>query len=243
MGEFEVAISGGVWVAAGAEAGIAEIRPSVCGATGTLRVTACGSMGRAVLMPTLTELMRSNPDLRVDLVLTDAVLDLAATGVDVAVRIGDLRDSNLVATSLGTKRRILCAAPSYLASRPAPRRLSDLAGHECITPPDAQQWSFTVGAQERTVRAGGRLTVSSFEGVHDACIAGAGIAMLSSWYTRGHLAAGQLVSVELEDARPKELAVWAVYPTRRQLLPKVRVFVDAMREALSLDDSGLTEAA
>jgi DNA-binding transcriptional LysR family regulator len=148
------------------------------------------------------------------------------------MRFDELRDSSLVATALGSKRRMLCAAPSYLAKHPAPRVLSDLAQHQCITTTELQPWSFQTGQQERTPRVAGRLTVNSFEDFHDACMAGAGIALLSSWYTAVYLQSGRLVAITLEDAQPKELAVWAVYPTRRQVLPKVRVFVEAMRGVL-----------
>jgi DNA-binding transcriptional LysR family regulator len=119
---------------------------------------------------------------------------------------------------------MLCAAPSYLAKHPAPRVLSDLAQHQCITTTELQPWTFQTGQQERTLRVAGRLTVNSFAGLHDACIAGAGIALLSSWYTAEYLQSGRLVAIALGDAQPKELAVWAVYPTRRQVLPKVRMF-------------------
>lgn len=110
--------------------------------------------------------------------------------------------------------------------------LSDLAQHQCITTTELQPWTFQTGQQERTLRVAGRLTVNSFEGIHDACMAGTGIALLSSWYTAEYLQSGRLVGIALEDAQPKELAVWAVYMTRRQVLSKVRVSVEAMRGVL-----------
>jgi DNA-binding transcriptional LysR family regulator len=76
-------------------------------------------------------------------------------------------------------------------------------------------------------------SVSSLDGVFDACMAGAGLAVLSSWHADAEIASGKLVQIELMDASPKELEIWAVYPTRRQVLPKVRVFVEAMRERLA----------
>lgn len=144
---------------------------------------------------------------------------------------GKPRDSSLVPTALGSKRRMRRAATSYLAKHPAPHVLSDLAQHQCITATELQPWTFQTGQKERTLRVTDRRTVNSFEGIHDACMAGAGIALLSSWYTAEYLQSGSLVAIALEDAQPKELAVWAVCPTWRQVLPKVRVFVEAMRES------------
>jgi DNA-binding transcriptional LysR family regulator len=216
-----------------AEAGRAIISPSQNGAAGLLRVTACGSIGRAVIMPLITTLLDENPGLRVDMLLTDAVVDIVSTGVDVAVRIGELKDSNLIATSLGSNRRILCASPQYLSRRGSPRRLSELADHDCVAPTGTLHWQFDVDGEERAVRISGRVTVSSLDGVFDACMAGAGLAVLSSWHADAEIASGKLVQIELMDASPKELEIWAVYPTRRQVLPKVRVFVEAMRERLA----------
>jgi DNA-binding transcriptional LysR family regulator len=216
-----------------AEAGRAVISPSQNGAAGLLRITACGSIGRAVIMPLIATLLDENPGLRVDVLLTDTVVDIVSTGVDVAVRIGDLRDSNLIATSLGVNRRILCASPKYLSRRGSPRRLSDLADHDCIAPTGTLHWQFKVGGEERAVRISGRVTTSSIDGVFDACVAGAGLAVLSTWQADAEIASGKLVQINLEDATPKDLEVWAVYPTKRQVLPKVRVFVEAMRECLT----------
>ncbi len=196
-------------------------------------MTACGSVGRAVIMPLITTLLDENPGLRVDMLLTDTVVDIVSTGVDVAVRIGELRDSNLIATSLGVNRRILCASPQYLSRRGSPSRVSDLADHDCIAPTGTLHWQFDVNGQERAIRISGRVTISSLDGVFDACVAGAGLAVLSSWHADADIASGKLVQIDLKDATPKELEIWAVYPTRRQVLPKVRVFVEAMRERLA----------
>lgn len=145
---------------------------------------------------------------------------------------GKSRDSSLVPTALGSKRRMRRAATSYLGKYPAPRVLGDLAQHQCITTTELRPWTFQTGQQERTLRVAGRLIFNSFEGSHDACMAGIGIALLSSWYTAEYLQSNHLVAIALEDVQPKELAVRAVYPTRRQVLPKVRVFVEAMRGVL-----------
>lgn len=215
-----------------AEAGKAVVSPAENGASGLLRVTACGSIGKAVLLPLISKLLQENPDLRIDILLTDTLVDIVSTGVDVAIRIGELRDSSLVATQVGTSRRLLCASPAYLKSHGAPESLADLAAHECITPTGTLHWQFLAQGSEQNVRVAGRLTTSSIDGVHDACVTGAGLAILSHWHAKDDIAAGRLVAVLLRDAEPKELSIWAVYPTKRQILPKVRIFVDAVKQRL-----------
>jgi len=121
--------------------------------------------------------------------------------------VGKPRDSSLFATALGSKRRMLCAAPQLPGQTPAPRVPSDLVQHQCITTTELQPWTFQTGQQEHTLRVAGRLTVNSFEGIHGACRAGAGIALLSSWYTAEYLQSSRLVAIALDDTQPKELAV------------------------------------
>lgn len=216
-----------------AEAGRAVVSPTEKGATGLLRVTACNSIGHAVIMPLLSKLLDENPSLRIDLLLTDTLVDIVSTGVDVAVRIGDLKDSSLIASPLGINKRILCASPAYLARREAPRTVRELAVHDCIATTGTLHWPFNVAGREQSVRIAGRVTTNSIDGVHNACVAGAGLAILSTWHVDEDIEAGRLVPIALEDAEPKELGIWAVYPTRRQILPKVKIFVDAVRERLS----------
>lgn len=215
------------------EAGRAVVSPTENGATGLLRVTACNSIGHAVIMPLLSRLLDENPSLRIDLLLTDTFVDIVSTGVDVAVRIGDLKDSSLIASPLGANKRILCASPGYLVRRGVPKTLHDLSEHECVATTGTLHWLFNVGGSEQAVRITGRVSTNSVDGVHNACVAGAGLAILSTWHVDADIEAGRLVPITLEDAEPKELGIWAVYPTRRQILPKVRVFVDAVRERLS----------
>ena len=216
-----------------AEAGRAVIAPSTIGAAGLLRVTACGSLGRSVLMPLVPQLLKENPQLRIDLLLTDSVVDIVSTGVDVAVRIGDLRDSSLIATLLGRNTRILCASPDYLSARGRPKRLGDLSEHDCILTTGTLHWRFTSDGKDRSVRVSGRVSASNIEGVLDACLVGAGLAVLSTWHAESHIASGRLVQIKLKDAAPKELPIAAVYPTNRQVLPKVKVFIAAVKQNLA----------
>lgn len=216
-----------------AEAGQASLQAPREGATGLLRVTACGSIGRAIIMPLLPELIDKHPGLRVDLQLTDTLIDIVSSGIDVGIRIGELKDSNLIASPLGENKRLLCAAPSYVEKRGLAATLDELLQHECILPSGGFHWVFTDGNSEKTVNVSGRISVSNMDGVMDACVAGNGIAMLSSWHADDALRAGKLLEIKFADFYPRSVPIWAVYPTRRQLLPKVEVFIQSMKERLS----------
>ena len=215
-----------------AEAGRAALAPSDHGATGLLRVTAAAAFGRMIIMPLVPRLLDENPALSIDIELTDGITDLVGRGMDVGIRIAQLRDSSLVARRLAPNPRILCAAPSYLERHPAPRTVADLADHDCITFSGVSHWPFQVGAKERMIRVEGRCSSNSIEGAHEACVGGAGLTVLSDWDIRPEIDAGRLVAIQLDDATPRELSIWAVFPTARQVLPKVRVFVDHLSAAL-----------
>jgi DNA-binding transcriptional LysR family regulator len=211
----------------------AELAPGERGASGLLRVTAPAAFGRKVVAPLIPELLAENPNLRIDLELTDTVVDIAGAGMDLAIRIGRLRDSTLIARRLAPNARVLCAAPAYLARAGSPREISDLAAHECLTLSGVDRWPFDVGGRRHDVRVGGRFASSSIEALHQACIGGAGLALLSQWDVADELRSGALVSVDLRNASPQELAIWAVYPSARLVPPKLRVFVAALERRLA----------
>lgn len=202
--------------------------------TGLLRVTAPAAFGRKIVTPMVPAFLAAHPDLRLDLQLTDSVVDIVAAGIDLAVRIGRLRDSSLVARKLVPNERVLCAAPAYLARAGTPRTLDDLGGHECLVLSGAAHWPFQdCHGQTREVRVGGRFASSSVEALHAACVGGLGLALLSAWDIVEELRAGTLVRVALDAALPQEFAIYAVYPTTRLVPPKVRAFIAALEGALA----------
>lgn len=213
--------------------GRAAIRPSASGAAGLLRVTASEPFGRKVVTAMLPAFLRDNPDLRVDLQLTDSVVDIVAAGIDVAIRIAPLRDNALIALRLADSPRRLHAAPAYLEAVGAPRRLADLGDHQCLTLTGTNGWAFRVGERLRRVVVSGRCASNSIDALHEACLRGLGLALLSDWNTAEDVAAGRLVPVTLSDGVPETLGIWAVYPTRRLVPPKVKLFVEALKRHLS----------
>lgn len=217
----------------GEAAGRASLRAASAGVSGRLRVTTSLAFGRKVVAPLVPRLLREHPELHIDLELTDHVVDIVASGVDLSIRLGLLRDSSMVARRLGPNARVLCAAPAYLAARGLPRLLDDLRGHDCLALSGATHWAFETGGRERQVRVQGRFTANSIEALHQAALGGAGITLESRWNVAGDVASGALVEIALEDAVPQVWSIWAVYPSARLVLPKLRMFVDALETLIN----------
>lgn len=216
-----------------AEEAKGSLRPGAHGAKGILRITAPAAFGRIAIMPLVPSLLETNPELQVDLQLTDAVVDIAGSGIDVAIRIAPLKDSELVARQIAPNPRVLCASPDYLGHRGAPGTLEELHRHACIRLANMPQWPLVSGGQVRLVRTEGRFVCNSVEGVRTACVQGLGIAMLTYFDVRAELESGLLLPIELADARPEELSVWAVMAARRHLPMRVRTFLDLLEKSLA----------
>lgn len=210
----------------------AAIRPSGAGASGILRVTASAPFGRKVVAPMIPAFMRANPDLQVDLQVTDAITDIVASGIDVAIRIAVLRDNSLIARRLDANPRKLYASPAYVAEHGAPKILADLADHQCLAITGVSHWTFMIGDKPVQQRVSGRFTASGVETLHMACLGGLGITMLSDWNIREDVAAGRLVEVPLADAVLESWSIWAVYPSARLVPAKTRLFIDTLGQHL-----------
>lgn len=202
------------------------------GVAGLVRVAASTAFGRRMILPMVPGFLRANPGVRVDLLLDDELADMIAEGVDVAIRIAPLRDSALVARRLADNPRILCAAPGYLAARGRPAVLADLAAHVCLTRGGESHWGFVGGGRALRQRVEGRFTSNSVEALAQACRDGLGIARLARWNAADDLAAGRLEELPLADAVPEPLAIWSVFPSARQVPPRVRAFVAALEREL-----------
>lgn len=203
---------------------------------GLLRVAVPMSLGLAEIAPRLPQLFERYPELQVDLSLTDRMVDVVEEGVDVAIRVRrDLPDSTLIATRLCAFSRVLTAAPAYLAKRGTPAVPSDLAAHACILygrMPDPALWTFVGPHGEQTVRVQGPLTVDNSFAMQACLVAGVGIALTPAFVVHKDLDAKRL-TVCLPGFEPAPRSVFALYPTAKHLSPKVRAFVDFMREALA----------
>lgn len=214
--------------------------------SGWLRVAASVGFGRLKLMPIVQTFLAAHPQVRLDLRLDDGFVDLVEQGIDVAVRIGELADSGLVARRAGSTRRVLVAQRRYLRSlrkglRP-PQRPEDLLAHDCIVYTGLSTrnlWHFTAGpgAPEpagtlRSVRVQGQLQTNSSEVARSAVLAGMGIGYLPSWLLEEPLASGEL-QVLLPDWPAPTLPIHLVSPPERKGSGKVKAFADHVVAALA----------
>ena len=207
---------------------------------GQLRVTASVSFGLRCIVPLLPQFQAQYPQLTVDLMLTDAVVNLLAERVDVAVRLGQMADSSLIAQRLMPTRYAVCANSAYL-DRVAPfERPADLAHHNCLLFPlegFRSRWQFRdEQGQVTAVDVQGQTVVSNAVALRDCAIAGMGLALLPHWLIDKDLGSGALVRVLPSydvTATDFNTAAWLVYPSRRYIPTKVKVFTRALKAALA----------
>jgi DNA-binding transcriptional LysR family regulator len=202
---------------------------------GLLRINIPGSFGRLHIIPHLREFLSDYPQVRVDVTLTDTTVDLIDSGADLAVRIGALSDSSLVAKRLAPHRRVLVASPDYLAKQRAIMEPRDLEDHECLSftlqPKDI--WYFRSKNDPMTelvqIAIRGRLRVNDSEALLGATLGGLGIALLPAWLVGQEISLGRLVEIlpawEGLIASGPERAIWGIYPPKKVVSPKVRAFL------------------
>lgn len=211
---------------------------------GLLRMTCAMTYGERFIVPLVNDFIERYPQLRVEIELTNRTLDIVQEGYDLAVRLGRLADSRLVATRLAPRVMYLCAAPAYLARRGVPQRLADLADHDCLVG-TSDTWIFQSEGAEQVMRVSGNWRCNSGQAVLDAALRGLGLCQLPDYYVLEHLREGRLQSV-LARHQPPHTAVWAVFPQQRHLSPKVRLLVDYLRDSLpklpAYQGTGLEEA-
>ncbi|MGL5874448.1 MAG: LysR family transcriptional regulator [Xenococcaceae cyanobacterium] len=207
---------------------------------GTLRVTASVSFGLKCIVPLLPNFSEMYPDLTVDLLLTDAVVDLFAERIDVAVRLGLLADSTLIAQQLMQTRYFVCVSPDYLKQWGQPQKPEDVEQHNCLLFPLAgfrSRWIFRDrNGDESEIQVRGRTVISNAIALQQCAIAGMGLALLPHWLIDEDLRAGKLVNVFPDyqvTATDFNTAAWLVYPSRSYVPLKIRVFIDRLKKYIS----------
>jgi DNA-binding transcriptional LysR family regulator len=228
-----------------AELASAEASVSAGGvkASGYLRITAPAGFGRRHVAPLVPKFRELHGDVTISLNLSDRVVDLAAEGFDCAVRVGVLPDSSLVSVRLAENRRLCVATPAYLASHGTPRHPGELTKFQCLTlSSDASQtrgWAFRVpkgdGHELVHLKCGGPVDCSDGQVLHDWCLADCGIAWRSTWEVQGDIAAGRLVEVLADFAAPPN-GIYAVFPQRKHLPLRVRLWIDFLKHNYSQPD-------
>lgn len=204
--------------------------------SGHLRLSAPAGFGRRHVAPLVRDYLDANPELTVNLDLSDRLVDLVNEGIDCAVRIGELADSSLVSVRLGDMRRLVVASPEYLARQGVPRTLEDLSHHVCLSLGQQRGWTFRdPQGGTQTLKVSGRFECNDGAVLHDSALAGRGLAWRSWWEVGADLQAGRLVSVLDEHAAPP-LGIYAVFPQRRQLPLRVRLFIDLLKSTYESAD-------
>lgn len=198
--------------------------------TGILRVGAPSSFARGHVAPFLGQFLEAYPDLQVELTVSDAGMDVIGDGLDVCIHVGELEDSSLVAKKLAPCRKVLCAAPDYLARAGVPETLSDLDKFDCISTVDNRTWRLHGPEGPKTVRAAGHVRTNSSDVVREAIVGGAGIGFRAVWDIAEHLRRGELVALLPEYGEAPGVAIYAVYPCREFVPAKQRVFLDFLEQ-------------
>jgi len=197
---------------------------------GQLRITCPTALGERFIAPIVRRYVQEYPKLSVDLDLTNRIVELVSDGFDLAIRTGTLPDSRLIRTQVATRGIMTCASPAYLDQRGVPHTVDDLEIHECLLA-TSDVWRFCVNGEPRTMRPRGRWRCNSGAAVFEATLAGMGVCQLPAFYVNRAIAEGQLVEV-LPSCRPQDDPIWAVYPQRRHLLPKVQRLIDTLRREM-----------
>ncbi|MFK0278215.1 LysR family transcriptional regulator [Ensifer sp. NPDC090286] len=199
--------------------------------TGRLRIDVPIALGRLHILPVLQRFLNRWPEVDAEVSFSDEYRDIVGDGIDVAVRIGGPTDSRLVRRVLASHRLITCAAPGYLQQRGTPRTIDELTRHDRIGFKHASgpvPWHYKVGGEDRDVGVQGNLRLGNTEAIRDACLAGMGLAQLGAFLVGRDIREGRLVPL-LEEFERDEPPVCVVYPTRKHVSPKVRLFIEAIR--------------
>ncbi|CAB3750214.1 LysR family transcriptional regulator [Paraburkholderia solisilvae] len=210
----------------------ATLLQSVQMPSGRLRVTAPIAFGRSILLPALIEFRRRYPAVVVEASFSDAIQDIIEEGFDIAIRIGDVSSSRLVAREIGAAHWIACASPAYLKAHGRPRSPDDLSAHDCVAQISAntrryRDWYFTSSSREWAIHTGAfaQQVFDHADALIDAALAGAGIVYVHDYAAHDFLRAGRLEQVLQEYATPRR-GIQILYPATTQLSPKIRAFAD-----------------
>jgi len=217
------------------EANEAELEARGAGASlsGRLRVSAATTFARLHVVPHLPAFLKANPDLEIDVILDDRVIDLVAEGVDMALRMGELPDSVAVARKLASGRRSVIATPAYLERCGIPQSPAELGSHQALIYSQASSgWTFKRGSAETSVSVHGRVRVSAAEGLRAAVLADMGLTIASDWMFSPELESGAVRRV-LEAWALPTIDLWAVFPTGRLASAKAHAFATFVEGVLA----------
>lgn len=207
-------------------------------ASGHLLVSAPAGFGRQHVAPLVPSFLTEHRDVSITLSLNDRVVDLIGEGIDVAIRIAALSDSNLIGVKLADNKRVVVASPAYLKKHGSPASLDDLVKHNCLAMgSDGSQrgWTFRQNGKNVTIKVGGNMECNDGAVLHEWALSGKGLAWRSMWEVGTAIETGELVTVLDEFAAPGN-DIYAVFAQRRHLPLRIRAFVDYLRHAYAQSD-------
>ncbi|OFA00894.1 LysR family transcriptional regulator [Duganella sp. HH101] len=207
-------------------------------ATGHLMISAPAGFGRQHVAPLIPSFLAEHRDVSVTLNMSDRVVDIVGEGIDVAIRIASLSDSNLVSVKLADNERVVVAAPSYVKRHGEPKTLADLAKHNClaISSEGSQRgWTFRDNGKNVVMKVSGNMGSNDGQVLHDWALAGKGLAWRSMWEVGNEIEAGKLQTVLNEHSAPGN-DIYAVFAQRRHLPLRIRAFVDFLRHTYAQPD-------
>ncbi len=213
----------------------AEIREGETGLTGLLRVSAPVTFGELYVQDALADFRGAHPDLVIDLRLNDRFVDLASEGFDLAIRIGVLEDSALIARRLGAAEIVAVASPAYLGHAGTPESPGDLLRHSCLRDSNfraGQAWPFQIGGRMQRIAVTGGYLVNSATAVRRLALRGEGVALCPDYAVAADIAAGRLARI-LEDFPSVRLGIHAVFPDARRLPARTRAALDFLSNAFA----------
>jgi len=198
---------------------------------GKIKLTAPITYGEQQILPLINNFMMQYPDIEVTAFLSNQQVDLVDEGFDLAIRLGKLSDSSMMAKKLAERTNYVCASATYLEKYGIPHSLSELDKHSCLLG-TRDYWHFIDAGKERNLRVTGRLRYNSGFGLVDAALKGLGIVQLPDYYTKEHIKKGDLITL-LDNYKVPDEGIWAIYPHNRHLSPKIRLLVDYLLAHLS----------
>lgn len=210
---------------------------------GTLRLNTSVTLAR-FMTPLIAEYTMIYPEVSFELIMSDRMVDMVEEGFDLALRVGALQDSSLIARRVGLGKMVVCASPAYLARRGTPQKPADLAGHNCLSYVNSfsdNRWHFSGAAGAEAIEVSGNLRSNSTEGLRAAALAGQGVCLLPLVSLADDLRAGRLVQL-LAEFGTREAIIQAIYPASRHVSAKVRTFLDFVIKRLDQGPDWATQA-
>jgi len=210
---------------------------------GLLRISVSTSFGQSQLAAAVTDYVRLNPGVTIDLQMLDRTVNLVDERIDLAIRTSRELDPSLIARQLTVCRSVLCASPAYLREHPAPRRVDDLSQHNCLTHSyfGKSLWHFTCDGEELSVPVQGNISANEASTLLSATLSGAGVSLLPSYQAGVHVQRGDLVRL-LPDAEPRVMNIYAVYASRKHMPAALRSMLDFLAQRFTPEpawDKGL----